>query len=83
MDRHDRGHAGALLLFPTVSASFRETSMSPAGAARRRSVTTVSYLGFIVGPVYVGPRAAMVAVAALAEGRGGTPVRDLGLRYTP
>jgi MFS family permease len=65
--------AGTAVLFPTlvgvVSRNVEESHRGRATAV----VTTVSYLGFIVGPVYVGfwadatgLRGAMVAVAALA-----------------
>jgi predicted MFS family arabinose efflux permease len=65
--------AGTAALFPTllgiVSRNVDETSRGRATSI----VTTVSYLGFLLGPVYVGLladatglRGAMVAVAALA-----------------
>jgi MFS family permease len=65
--------AGTAVLFPTlvgiVSRNVEESHRGRATAV----VTTVSYVGFIVGPVYVGfwadatgLRGAMVAVAALA-----------------
>jgi predicted MFS family arabinose efflux permease len=65
--------AGTAVLFPTllgiVSRNVDETSRGRATSI----VTTVSYLGFLLGPVYVGLlsdatglRGAMVAVAALA-----------------
>jgi MFS family permease len=67
--------AGTAVLFPTlvgvVSRSVDETNRGRATSV----VTTVSYLGFLVGPVYVGLwadavglRGAMAAVAALAVG---------------
>lgn len=67
--------AGTAVLFPTllgiVSRNVEESHRGRATSI----VTTVSYLGFIVGPVYVGLwagavglRGAMVAVAALAVG---------------
>src|SRR5215207_3133117 len=67
--------AGTAVLFPTlvgiVSRSVEESHRGRATSV----VTTVSYLGFLVGPVYVGLwadavglRGAMVAVAALAVG---------------
>jgi hypothetical protein len=67
--------AGTAVLFPTllgiVSRSVEESRRGRATSV----VTSVSYLGFLVGPVYVGLwadamglRAAMVAVAALAVG---------------
>jgi MFS family permease len=65
--------AGTAVLFPTlvgvVSQSVEETRRGRATSV----VTTVSYLGFLLGPVYVGLcseaaglRGAMMAVAALA-----------------
>jgi MFS family permease len=67
--------AGTAVLFPTllgiVSRNVDEYHRGRATSV----VTTVSYLGFILGPVYVGLwaeavglRGAMVAVAALAVG---------------
>jgi MFS family permease len=67
--------AGTAVLFPTL---LRVVSRNVDESHRGRAtsvVTTVSYLGFLVGPVYVGLwadavglRGAMVAVAALAVG---------------
>ena len=67
--------AGTAVLFPTlVGVVSRNVDESRRGRATS-VVTTVSYLGFLVGPVYVGLwadavglRGAMVAVAALAVG---------------
>jgi MFS family permease len=67
--------AGTAVLFPTLlGVVSRNVDESRRGRATS-VVTTVSYLGFIVGPVYVGLwaaavglRGAMVAVAALAVG---------------
>jgi MFS family permease len=65
--------AGTAVLFPTLLAVVsRHVEESRRGRATS-IVTTVSYLGFLLGPVYVGQwtdaaglRAAMIAVAALA-----------------
>ena len=67
--------AGTAVLFPTlVGVVSRNVDESRRGRATS-VITTVSYLGFLVGPVYVGLwadavglRGAMVAVAALAVG---------------
>jgi MFS family permease len=67
--------AGTAVLFPTLlGVVSRNVDESHRGRATS-VVTTVSYLGFLVGPVYVGLwadavglRGAMVAVAALAVG---------------
>jgi MFS family permease len=67
--------AGTGVLFPTlVGVVSRNVDESYRGRATS-VVTTVSYLGFLLGPVYVGLwadtvglRGAMVAVAALAVG---------------
>jgi MFS family permease len=67
--------AGTAVLFPTLLGIVsRNVDESRRGRATS-VVTTVSYLGFLVGPVYVGLwadavglRGAMVAVAALAVG---------------
>jgi MFS family permease len=81
--------AGTAVLFPTligiVSRNVDETRRGRATSV----VTTVSYLGFLLGPVYVGLwadvaglRAAMLAVAALAVGLlvlGPTLLRASGL----
>jgi predicted MFS family arabinose efflux permease len=65
--------AGTAVLFPTLLAVVsRHVEESHRGRATS-IVTTVSYLGFLLGPVYVGQwadaaglRTAMIAVAALA-----------------
>jgi MFS family permease len=67
--------AGTAVLFPTLlGVVSRDIDESQRGRATS-IVTTVSYLGFLTGPVYVGLwadavglRGAMVAVAALAVG---------------
>jgi predicted MFS family arabinose efflux permease len=67
--------AGTAVLFPTlVGVVSRNVDESRRGRATS-VVTTVSYLGFLLGPVYVGLwagavglRGAMLAVAALAVG---------------
>jgi MFS family permease len=67
--------AGTAVLFPTLlGVVSRNVDESHRGRATS-VVTTVSYLGFLLGPVYVGLwadavglRGAMVAVAALAVG---------------
>jgi MFS family permease len=67
--------AGTAVLFPTLlGVVSRSVDESHRGRATSL-VTTVSYLGFLLGPVYVGLwadavglRGAMVAVAALAVG---------------
>jgi MFS family permease len=67
--------AGTAVLFPTlIGVVSRNVDESRRGRATS-VVTTVSYLGFLLGPVYVGLwadaaglRAAMLAVAALALG---------------
>jgi MFS family permease len=67
--------AGTAVLFPTLlGVVSRNVDESRRGRATS-VVTTVSYLGFLVGPVYVGLwadavglRGAMLAVAALAVG---------------
>jgi MFS family permease len=67
--------AGTAVLFPTlVGVASRNLDEDHRGRATA-VVTTVSYLGFLLGPVYVGLwadavglRGAMVAVAALAVG---------------
>jgi MFS family permease len=64
---------GTALLFPTLMRLVSR-SVEPARRGRATSlVTSISYLGFLFGPVYVGEwadatglRGAMVAVAALA-----------------
>jgi MFS family permease len=67
--------AGTAVLFPTlIGVVSRNVEESRRGRATS-VVTTVSYLGFLLGPVYVGLwadtvglRGAMLAVAALAVG---------------
>jgi MFS family permease len=67
--------AGTAVLFPTlIGVVSRSVDESRRGRATS-VVTTVSYLGFLLGPVYVGLwadavglRGAMLAVAALAVG---------------
>jgi MFS family permease len=67
--------AGTAVLFPTlIGIVSRNVDESRRGRATS-VVTTVSYLGFLLGPIYVGLwadavglRGAMVAVAALAIG---------------
>jgi MFS family permease len=67
--------AGTAVLFPTlIGIVSRNVAESRRGRATS-VVTTVSYLGFLAGPVYVGLwadavglRGAMLAVAALAAG---------------
>jgi MFS family permease len=64
--------AGTAVLFPTLlSAVARDVDDAYRGRATS-AVTFVSYLGFLLGPVYVGAfadlsglRAAMLAIAAL------------------
>jgi MFS family permease len=67
--------AGTAVLFPTlVGVVSRDVDEAHRGRATS-IVSTVSYLGFLLGPVYVGQwagavglRGAMIAVAALAVG---------------
>jgi MFS family permease len=69
---HDAEGAGTAALFPTLlSIVSRNVAESSRGRATS-IVTVVSYLGFLLGPVYVGLwasaaglRGAMLAVAAL------------------
>lgn len=65
--------AGTAVLFPTLIGIASRTVAEAYRGRATSLVTTVSYLGFIVGPVYVGLwsdtvglRGAMIAVAALA-----------------
>ncbi len=65
--------AGTAVLFPTVLGIVSRTVMESRRGRATSLVTTVSYLGFLLAPAYVGAwadaynlRAAMVAVAALA-----------------
>lgn len=64
---------GTAVLFPTLVGLATRTVDEPRRGRATSLLTTVSYLGFLAGPVYVGAfaggfglRAAMVAVAALA-----------------
>jgi MFS family permease len=67
--------AGIAALFPTLMSVLTERAPERRRGAATSVVTTVAYLGFIAGPVYVGTWAsavglpgAMLAVAALAAG---------------
>lgn len=67
--------AGTAVLFPTLIGVVSRNVDEPRRGRATSVVTTVSYLGFLLGPVYVGLwadavglRGAMVAVAALAVG---------------
>ncbi|MFI0446399.1 MFS transporter [Actinomadura sp. 6N118] len=67
--------AGTAVLFPTLLSVVSQNVDESRRGRATSVVTTVSYLGFLVGPVYVGVwadavglRGAMVAVAALAVG---------------
>jgi MFS family permease len=64
--------AGTAVLFPTVVGMVSRTVVEAYRGRATSIVTTVSYLGFLLGPVYVGAcadafglRGAMVAVALL------------------
>jgi MFS family permease len=64
--------AGTAPLFPTLLSVVSRNVAEPARGRATSIVTVVSYLGFLLGPVYVGlwasasgVRGAMVAVAAL------------------
>ena len=64
---------GTAVLFPTLVGLAARTVDEPRRGRATSLLTTVSYLGFLAGPAYVGAfaggfglRAAMVAVAALA-----------------
>ena len=65
--------AGTAVLFPTLLGIVSRTVEESRRGRATATVTTVAYLGFLLGPVYVGLwaaavglRGAMVAVAALA-----------------
>ncbi|MCW2920929.1 MAG: transporter [Thermoleophilia bacterium] len=65
--------AGTAVLFPTVLGIVSRTVLEDRRGRATSLVTTVSYLGFLLAPAYVGAwaeafdlRVAMVAVAALA-----------------
>ena len=67
--------AGIAALFPTLMSVLTATVPDERRGAATSVVTTVAYLGFLAGPVYVGTWAgavglpgAMLAVAALAAG---------------
>jgi MFS family permease len=67
--------AGIAALFPTVMSVLTATAPDERRGAATSVVTTVAYLGFLAGPVYVGTWAgavglpgAMLAVAGLAVG---------------
>jgi hypothetical protein len=67
--------AGTAALFPTLMSVLTATVPDERRGTATSVVTTVAYLGFIAGPVYVGTWAgavglpgAMLAVAALAAG---------------
>jgi MFS family permease len=67
--------AGTAALFPTLMSVLTATVRDERRGAATSVVTTVAYLGFIAGPVYVGIWAgvvglpgAMLAVAGLAPG---------------
>ena len=65
--------AGTAVLFPTVLGIVSRSVLESRRGRATSLVTTVSYLGFLLAPAYVGAwadaydlRVAMVAVAALA-----------------
>ena len=65
--------AGTAVLFPTLLGSVSRNVEETHRGRATSIVSTVSYLGFLLGPVYVGVladaaglRGAMIAVAALA-----------------
>jgi len=67
--------AGIAVLFPTLMSVMTERTPERRRGSATSVVTTVAYLGFIAGPVYVGTwagavglRGAMLAVAGLAAG---------------
>jgi MFS family permease len=67
--------AGTAALFPTLMSVLTATVPDERRGAATSVVTTVAYLGFLTGPVYVGTWAgavglpgAMLAVAGLAAG---------------
>ncbi|HEV3378212.1 MAG TPA: MFS transporter, partial [Thermoleophilaceae bacterium] len=82
--------AGTAALFPTLMSVLTATVPDEQRGTATSVVTTVAYLGFIAGPVYVGTWAgavglpgAMLAVAALAAGLAllsGAALRRIGPR---
>jgi MFS family permease len=80
--------AGIAALFPTLMSVLTERVPDRRRGAATSVVTTVAYLGFIAGPVYVGTWAgavglpgAMLAVAVLAAGLAllaGAALRGIG-----
>jgi MFS family permease len=80
--------AGIAALFPTLVSVLTAMAPDERRGAATSAVTTVAYLGFLAGPVYVGTWAgavglpgAMVAVAGLAAGLAllaGTALRSIG-----
>jgi MFS family permease len=82
--------AGTAALFPTLMSVLTATVPDERRGAATSVVTTVAYLGFIAGPVYVGTLAgvvglpgAMLAVAGLAAGLAllaGATLRKTGPR---
>jgi MFS family permease len=80
--------AGTAALFPTLVSVLTATVPDARRGAATSVVSTVSYLGFIAGPVYVGTWAgvvglpgAMLAVAGLAAGLAllaGAALRRIG-----
>jgi MFS family permease len=82
--------AGTAALFPTLMSVLTATVPDQRRGAATSVVTTVAYLGFLAGPVYVGTWAgavglpgAMLAVAALAAGLAvlaGPALRGIGPR---
>ena len=80
--------AGTAALFPTLMSMLTVTVRDERRGTATSVVTTVAYLGFIAGPVYVGTWAgaiglpgAMLAVAALAAGLAllsGAALRRIG-----
>jgi MFS family permease len=84
--------AGTAALFPTLMSVLSATVPDERRGAATSVVTTVAYLGFLAGPVYVGTWAgavglpgAMLAVAALAGGLAllaGAALRRISPRAT-
>ena len=80
--------AGTAALFPTLMSVLTATVADERRGAATSVVTTVAYLGFVAGPVYVGTWAgavglpgAMLAVAALGAGLAflaGAALRRMG-----
>ncbi|HEV7466079.1 MAG TPA: MFS transporter [Candidatus Dormibacteraeota bacterium] len=77
--------AGTAVLFPTVLGVLSARVPEHVRGTATSIVTTVAYLGFLAGPVYVGRwadiaglRGAMIALAALAAGLA--PVAAVSLR---